>query len=94
MHSLRRFVGLAPLVLAPALSKAGLMDDWQTCLSTVLNRPNAQNRGAAFGEYCVGLGYMEGHFGRKDQVPAGSGVSQNQEQALNYFAPLKRKGKS
>jgi len=58
------------LVLASGCLHAGITEDWQTCLNTVLNRPGTQNRTDAFSEYCVGLGYMQGHFGQRDQVSA------------------------
>ena len=63
-------VGLVVLAVAPISLHAGLTNDWQTCLSTVLNHPGAQNRTDAFAEYCVGLGYMDGYFGQKDAAAA------------------------
>jgi TPR repeat protein len=68
--TLRRWTILAATLFAPAFLHAGLTDDWAQCLHTVLSHPGAQNRTDAFSEYCVGLAYMQGHFGKKDVVLA------------------------
>jgi uncharacterized protein len=72
LYLLRKTVVWATLALAlaPTMLHASLTDDWHTCLGTVLNHPGAQNRTDAFGEYCVGLAYMQGYFGTKDQAAA------------------------
>jgi TPR repeat protein len=69
---LRNILAGSALVLAltPGLLHASLADDWQTCTSTVLNHPSAQNRTDAFSEYCLGLASMQGFYGTKDQVAA------------------------
>jgi TPR repeat protein len=46
------------------------MDDWNVCQSKYLNGPGYQNTHDPFGEYCVGLAYLTGHFGQKDYALA------------------------
>ena len=84
-------IAFAMAAAAPRVLAAGLTDDYQTCLHQVLNHPGAQNSPQPFAQYCVGLGYMSGYFGRKDPVLAAQyyqrAASQNQpgaEVALGY----------
>jgi TPR repeat protein len=79
---MKRLAGLIALLFAPTLLHAGLMDDWQKCLSSVLNHPGAQNRTDAFSQYCVGLAYMQGHFGKRDPVTAARYYSTAAQQNL------------
>lgn len=56
--------------LAPILLSASLMDDWNTCQRRVLGRPGVENSRDPFTQYCVGLGYLTGQTGRKDNALA------------------------
>jgi hypothetical protein len=65
-----RCLALAAVALAPRLLTAGLTEDWQVCQRQVLNHPGARNSIDPSAQYCVGLGYMTGFFGRKDPATA------------------------
>ena len=65
---------------------AGLADDWNKCLSEVLNRSDRLTRTEPFAQYCIGLGYLRGHNVRQDYsesaVWLGKAAAQNQSGAL------------
>jgi TPR repeat protein len=91
MQTLRYRIGWFVLAVAPGVLSAGLTDDWQTCQRQVLNHPGAQNSTQPAAQYCVGLGYMTGFFGRKDTALAAAyyrkAAAQNHpgaETALGY----------
>ena len=52
--------------LGSFIAQAAITDDWQRCVNGILAQPGAQNRTDAPSEYCVGLAYMQGFYGRKD----------------------------
>src|SRR5438105_1521085 len=57
-------------VIAPLFLSAELMDDWNTCQRKVLGRPGVETSRDPFTQYCVGLGYLTGQTGRKDNALA------------------------
>lgn len=56
--------------LMPVALIAGLMDDWNICQRKILGHPGVENSRDPFTQYCVGLSYLSGQSGRKDNALA------------------------
>jgi uncharacterized protein len=99
--ALTRMIGLAAFSIAvsagPQEAWAGLPEDWNTCLSTVLNRPDAAGRTDPGAQYCVGLAYLRGHNTRQDYGQAaawfGKAAAQNHPGAMVALGYLHEEGK-